>query len=269
METRTDLRQLYLDLADGYERREQPQFRDRFLVLAADAALAAGATQEAERVRQRLLGVNPHHMLKPYPSFGKAMEIDDVQHYVRDLRKNYPPDIARGLLRSMHQIDEAHERHIPVTSPLLNLGGEPDVLMDEQDKPLDVLSFMSDLSPAVPPTLAPNSLPRPSVATPPRPVPQPRYGDEIPLTLPPAPRPAPHQVAPPAPKPRPVPTPQVAAPRIPPSPRPAPAPSTRPVVDSEGEQGGAWLAALLFGVVAATGLAFAGYALFHPFFPGQ
>ena len=87
--------------------------RDRFLVLAADAALLAGKTDEAERLRLRLLKVNPHHMLKPYPSFAQALKAPDVLTYVKDLRVNYPADVAEDLLRTL-QADEKHAAAAPV-----------------------------------------------------------------------------------------------------------------------------------------------------------
>ncbi len=280
METRTDLRRLYLELADGYEQREQPQFRDRFLVLAADAALAAGDEEEAERIRQRLLAANPHHLLRPYASFARAMETDDVRQYVAEQRQNYPSDVAQGLLRSMHRVDEAHQHHIPVTAPLLNLGGDPDVLMDDPEQPLKLFASLEEPkpapapAPAVPPTLPPESFPRTRTAPPPtRQVPQRPYEAELPPTLPPPPRPKPptaNRPAPPPPAPRP-------APRAAPAPRPAKAPSLPPFAptaapappqaDSEG--GGAWFSAFLCGLTLAAGVALAAYSLVRPLFFGH
>jgi hypothetical protein len=101
MQPTTNLPQVYKDLADGYERRGQAQMRDRFLVLAADAALAAGQADEAERLRQRLLMLNPHHMLKPYANFSQARQAPDVDTYVRNLRLNYPQDVAEDLRRTL------------------------------------------------------------------------------------------------------------------------------------------------------------------------
>jgi hypothetical protein len=91
---------VYEDLADWYDRSAQAKLRDWFLVLAADAALAAGQADEAERLRGRLLHANPHHLLKPYASFAEALQSRDVQGYVADLRRTYPPEAAgRSLLR--------------------------------------------------------------------------------------------------------------------------------------------------------------------------
>jgi hypothetical protein len=82
--------QHYHELAESYEQRGEAQMRDRFLVLAADAALTAGRPDEAERYRKRLLQLNPHHLLKPYASFAEAMKSRDVKDYIEALRK-YPP----------------------------------------------------------------------------------------------------------------------------------------------------------------------------------
>jgi hypothetical protein len=92
---------VYQDLAYHYARQGQAQMRDRFLVLAADAMHAAGRRDEAERLRQRLLQVNPHHLFKPYPSVAEAMKSADVRKYVDDLRRTYPPEKAVQLLESL------------------------------------------------------------------------------------------------------------------------------------------------------------------------
>src|SRR5438067_3723575 len=100
MSSQANILQVYKDLAECYERRGQAQMRDRFLVLAADAALAGGQADEADRLRLRLLQANPHHMLKPYASFDQAREAPDVETYVRNLRLNYPLEVAEDLLRA-------------------------------------------------------------------------------------------------------------------------------------------------------------------------
>ena len=87
MDPRDNLLRIYKELADWYERQRQPQMRDRFLVLAADAALLAGKADEAEKVRLRLLKVNPHHMLKPYTSFAQALKAPDVLTYVQMMQR--------------------------------------------------------------------------------------------------------------------------------------------------------------------------------------
>ncbi len=105
MDPRENLLGVYKELADWYERRRQPPMRDRFLVLAADAALSAHQPNEAEALRLRLLKVNPHHMLKPYASFAQALKAPDLLTYVKDLRVNYPANVAEDLLRTLQLED--------------------------------------------------------------------------------------------------------------------------------------------------------------------
>lgn len=92
---------VYRKLADWYDRQSAPQLRDRFLVLAADAAFAAGHADEAEAIRLRLLQVSPHHMLKPFGSVAEALRSPDVQSYLNDLRQGYPLPTAASLLESL------------------------------------------------------------------------------------------------------------------------------------------------------------------------
>src|SRR5262249_53916151 len=93
--------QVYADLADWEHRQGSPQARDRFLILAADAALSAGLQDEAEEFRARLLENNPHHLLRPYPSLAEAMKSSDVYSYIADLRGTYPLDEAEKLLAAL------------------------------------------------------------------------------------------------------------------------------------------------------------------------
>jgi hypothetical protein len=90
--------EIYEELAELEDRRENPQMCDRFLILAADAALRHGLRDEAERLRARLLEHNPHHLLRPYSSLAEAMKSPDVSNYIVDLRDTYPPEHAGRLL---------------------------------------------------------------------------------------------------------------------------------------------------------------------------
>src|SRR5436305_3288841 len=120
MDSQTKCLDVYRELADWYEQRGQAPMRDRFLVLAADAALAAGLADEAERLRLRLLQLNPHHMLKPYTSFAQALETPDVNTYVRDLRQNYPLEVASELLRTLRANEDRAPETLPPTAPVIN-----------------------------------------------------------------------------------------------------------------------------------------------------
>src|SRR6266511_1725360 len=107
---------VYQELADWYERQAQAQLRDRFLLLAADAALNGGQADEAERLRIRLLQQSPHHMLKPFASFAEATRSPDVQGYLSDLRQTYPPEAAAEMLASLRG-GEAGPQELPPPAP--------------------------------------------------------------------------------------------------------------------------------------------------------
>src|SRR5207244_3539469 len=80
--------------------------------------LAAGQTDEAERLRGRLLHHNPHHLLKPYSSFAEAMKTADVQNYVGALRRSHPYDKAETMLEELRR--SGPHRAAPASA-----GGEP------------------------------------------------------------------------------------------------------------------------------------------------
>jgi hypothetical protein len=110
----------YRELAEKYGRQGQTQMRDRFLVLAADAALAGGQKEEAELLRCRLLLHNSRHLLQPYSSFAEAMKSADVQNYVNALRRSHPLEKAENLLEGLRQKEDhfpAEETPRPLRPP--------------------------------------------------------------------------------------------------------------------------------------------------------
>src|SRR4051812_15996007 len=92
--------QVYEELADTFDRQQNHALRDQFLLLAADAALSAGRDDEAERLRQRLLWLNPHHSVRAYSSFAEAAVAPGIHEYLERLRQKYPPEQAEGMLES-------------------------------------------------------------------------------------------------------------------------------------------------------------------------
>src|SRR5262245_28581114 len=91
---------IYEQLADAHDRRAEARQRDIFLALAADAHLAAGKPEQAERMRQKLLQRSPYHLLKPYSNFAEALKSPDVVDYLEDLRHQFPAETAEKLLES-------------------------------------------------------------------------------------------------------------------------------------------------------------------------
>lgn len=92
---------IYADLAKACHDKGRFQERDRFLILAADSAWSAGAIEQAEQFRSRILEYNPNHLLKPYPSFDEALKSPDIQAYVQQLRRGYPRERAVEMLKEL------------------------------------------------------------------------------------------------------------------------------------------------------------------------
>ena len=142
MNSQANVLQVYKDLAECYERRGQAQMRDRFLVLAADAALSGGQPGEAERLRLRLLQANPHHMLKPYASFEQARAAPDVDTYVRNLRLNYPLEVAADLLRALNSNDDPSVQQLQQTAAVpSDLLHDPSLRVDADANPKAAASW--------------------------------------------------------------------------------------------------------------------------------
>jgi hypothetical protein len=237
--------QVYRELADWYERQGQPAMRDRFLILAAEAAFSAGKTEEAERLRQRLLQGNPHHMLKPFSSFSQALQSTNVQIYIHDLQVNYPPENAETLLQNLRSGSEAAPG-LPQTAPLIEIRDEPTLPLGSTPESLKVYPLREEPEPTR----------RPS---PPINPPSPRK----PATAPPAsPPPGPSSLNPPPPRPQPP------IPRSAPPARPArPALPFSPSPPEPAAPGGVWLTLLLFGMTVTAGVALLVYTLARPFLP--
>jgi hypothetical protein len=240
MDPREKLLNVYKELADWYERQRQPPMRDRFLVLAADAALAANRPDEAERLRSRLLQVNPHHMLKPYASFTQALKAPDVQTYVKDLRVNYPANVAEDLLRTL----QAEEKRPAIAAPSVPVASD-DLFLNSKE-------VHHDLAPTAPH----GALAAPYELAPLRP-------DSRPQTLP-LQGAVPARPAPPVPRRR--------EPVRPHSPLPPPLPfaaeprQVRTTTESQAAAG-SWLTVLLFLVVLAAAVALVGFTFLRPCLP--
>jgi hypothetical protein len=251
--------ELYQQLAEWYEQRGQAQMRDRFLVLAADAALSAGNDDMAERLRIRLLQQNPHHLLKPYASFAESMKAPDVQSYVADLRRSYSPEAAEHLLESLRsQAGETGPTAAPAPRPAIVTTPPPPEAPKESPEVLQFYRIHEDLEPAKPDPLA---------------------ARQVPVTRP-LPKPAASPPAPPPPR-----KPAVNPPPAPPIPtkkplrRPAASPfaneplppgfSRQPTREEQDLATGYWVSTLLFVLVLLAGLGLAVYTFGRPFLPAE
>ncbi len=89
---------IYQELALRYERQNDARLRDVFYLLAADVAHAAGRYADADKIHREMIEVNPHSVVQPFDSFGDALQSMDIQDYLADLRRQFPPDEAEKLL---------------------------------------------------------------------------------------------------------------------------------------------------------------------------
>jgi len=233
---------IYRDIAEIYHRQGDGPMRDRFLVLAMDAAITAGRPDDAERLRSHLRQHSPDHLLNPYNSFTAAMQVPEVEKYVTTLRRRYTPEAAEQLLQSLRANRSAVETKqvqtlsstathadVPMAAENAASAGEPQQLFRVQAKE------EAPRPPAAGPAPKPKAAAAP-VAKGSRNSGPPSVPDVYPLR----PEPAPARAA----KPR--------------------APVAAPEPDFVG---GFWIASGLYLVVLLGGLALVGYTLARPFLP--
>src|SRR5262245_23132322 len=254
MDHLTDSLALYRELAERYDRLGQLAMRDRFLMLAADAALQAGQAAEAERLRLRLLQQNRHHMLRPYGSFEEALAAPDVLTYLRDLKANYPPDLAVQLLDTLQSgagpslastppPRKPAASPVPPTAPIVDPYAPPPAAPKPSWEPVIPFQVVDDVGQTAPlPQYRPLAQPLPGRAAP-----------------------SPAHLAETAPPYRP--TVPVPVPAARPRPAPEPVPGSVPASPEHEEAGGQWLSTMLMGVVLAAALALAAFTLARPFLP--
>ncbi|HEY1860863.1 MAG TPA: hypothetical protein VGG61_10940 [Gemmataceae bacterium] len=250
----------YLKLSEWFNQKGQPQQRDRFLVLAADAAQAAGRQDDAEKLRMRLLKHNPHHLLRPYSSFAQALSSADVQSYVNDLRNSYPPNKAVEMLASASSGPNqpaAQPKPLPPTQPVVDLDAE--AASSASKEPLKVYRAKDDSAP----------VPKTSTHG---------YGERARTTMPPT---SARRQEPPLATSRPTTTARPAAPARPtvsppvyslaPEQRPQPTAwkETRHFAARGESAGTGWVETSLFVLVLAVGVAMSLYALAGPVFLGR
>jgi hypothetical protein len=183
-------------------------------------------------------------MLKPYGSYSQALKAPDVLTYVKDLRVNYPADVAEDLLRTLQADAKPAAAAVPATAPVVDLGGgraAPPAPNAENALFFDEKRPEPDLSPTMPPGTTRGRAP---------------VNPVLPQTIPlQAPSPAPPRAEPVRPL-RPLPAPLPLEPTSFPQ-RPAAEPAAH----------GSWFAALLFVIVLACGAGLAAFAFLRPYLP--
>ena len=77
----------FVKLAGIAQSKRQLLQCDKFLILAAAAACHAGWLAVAERCRRLVLGHNPAHLLRQYPTLPDALRDEDFQVFFRQLQR--------------------------------------------------------------------------------------------------------------------------------------------------------------------------------------
>lgn len=234
--------EIYEELATLEAERGDAQMRDRFLILAADAALTVGLRADAERLRLLLLEHNPHHLLRPYPSMADALTSSDVARYVADLRRSYPPAEAGRFLEELRSDAVSPEEQVHQIETL-NVPAEPEPEEAPPEPP--IFRFADRVERFLPTSPEPQAMQEPE--------------------------PEPEPVRKPARKPRreePPPT-LVESPEVYPYPTEVAAPlhRRRTAEPEEVSVAGVWLSTGLFVLLLVAGIALLVYTFLRPFLP--
>lgn len=99
----------YVRLARLSDEKQQPQGRDRFLLLAGQAACRAGWLEVADCCRTLTLRANARHLLSRTASFPDALRDPDASAYFARLASFCSFEQAEHLLRGLDQWPEPAE----------------------------------------------------------------------------------------------------------------------------------------------------------------
>ena len=89
---------VYVQLAAISDRKQQPQVRDRFLLLAGIEACRAGWPEVAERCRQKLIASNPAHLANRHATLAQALRDENFQQMVVHWERYCPFEKAEALM---------------------------------------------------------------------------------------------------------------------------------------------------------------------------
>lgn len=93
-----DVLALFLHLARASGQRRRPHVRDRLLILAGVVAARMEMHSIADYCRHLVLESNPHHLVRQWPSFAKALNDPDFAHFLKHLQRRYPLEKAERML---------------------------------------------------------------------------------------------------------------------------------------------------------------------------
>ncbi len=117
----------FLQLAWISQQKQQMPPRDKFLILAGEAACNAGWPQVAHECRELVLKHNPAHLIGNHESFVEAMKSDNFATFLKPLHRFCSYEQAEHLLTELKALptDDADDDDIHATCSRLlwNLSG--------------------------------------------------------------------------------------------------------------------------------------------------
>jgi len=92
---------VYCKLAQLADQKRQLLSRDRFLLLAGEAATRAGFPSVADRCRQLVVGNSPHHVVAQFPTLADVLRSDEGRALFQRLQRYCPFEKAEYLLSEL------------------------------------------------------------------------------------------------------------------------------------------------------------------------
>lgn len=93
---------VYLRVAQAFKNRLRMSDRDRALVLAGICAALLQMNSIADFCRQLILQNNPGHMLRKYPSFAAALEDEDFEVFLKQVRRKLTLEQAESQIVTLN-----------------------------------------------------------------------------------------------------------------------------------------------------------------------
>jgi hypothetical protein len=92
---------MYLHLVRASRLRRQPLVRDKLLVLAGVQAHEMGLRPIANLCRHTILAHNPRHLMRRWPTVSDALQDDEFQLYLKQLRRRYSQEKIEHMITSL------------------------------------------------------------------------------------------------------------------------------------------------------------------------
>lgn len=119
---------MYLHLVQASRMRRQPMVRDKLLVLAGVQAHEMGLQPIAALCRHTILSHNPRHLMRRWATVTEALEDEEFQLYLKQLRRRYSREKIEHMVTSLRielgRERQAYENDLEYAAAML--GATPD-----------------------------------------------------------------------------------------------------------------------------------------------